>query len=385
MKKVIFYIWKSEFPWDVRVEKICKSLVESGYKVFIICRWNNEDLETEVYKGINIIRIGFKKNHKLFLPLPFNIFWKKEIEKLIINHKPDLLIVREIMLAKITGNIGKKYNINVIMDMAENYPAAMKEWKKYNNTFFKRLLLHNLKLADKTEKNSVRLMNSIITVCDEQNQRLNSQFNFPEENLMIIHNTPDFEKIENSKIKNDVIVFGHHGYLTAEKSIGVFVEGFLLACEKLKNIELRIIGDGDCLEDFQKVVNPSMYSDKIKFLGKYSIKELPDFLKQIDIGILPYQINDFNNYTLHNKIFDYFLFGKPVLLSDTNPFRRIIKETNAGLCKDLSTAEKVRDSILEIVEINLSEFQKNSRLAFENKYNWQIDKENLINFIEKYI
>lgn len=385
MSKKILYVWKSEYPWDVRVEKICNSLFDSGYNVFLACRWGGEPQQNEILNGVNIRRVGFGKKRIFFEPLPINPFWSNELEKLIEEIKPDLIICREIMLSEISGKLAKKYNIPVLMDMAENYPAAMKLWKKYNDSFIWKTLIHHFKVADSNEKRGVRLMDGIITVCNEQNERLQNQYNFNQNEMKAIHNTPTYKNEYLPLTSKNKIVFSHHGFLTGDKSIAIFLKGFLLACDELDIVEFRIIGDGDCFDEYNSLVNNSNHINKVKFLGKYNFEDLGKHLSDIDIGVLPYEINDFNNYTIHNKIFDYFAFSKPVLVSEALPLKRIISETESGFCYDLNTPEKVKEALISIAKLNLEEYSKKAYNAYKIKYNWSCDKQNLVEFIEKYI
>ena len=158
------------------LKKICESLVQFGYDVTILCKWNNEVNQKEVINGIKIIRAGYQKKSFLFAPVPYNIFWKNEIRNAIEDINPDLIINREFFLMTETSSIAKPKKIPIIMDMAENYPAAMREFKKYDKPLFK-LFFRNLKLPDKYEKYTLKLIDGLIVVCDEQKQRIINQYN----------------------------------------------------------------------------------------------------------------------------------------------------------------------------------------------------------------
>ena len=73
-RKKIIYVWKSPYPWDVRVEKICKSLSKE-YEVLILARWGNEAKKAEQIDGVTIRRVGFREKSFKSVPLSFNPFW----------------------------------------------------------------------------------------------------------------------------------------------------------------------------------------------------------------------------------------------------------------------------------------------------------------------
>lgn len=390
MNKKILYIWKDKYPWDVRVEKVCKALCNAGYEVFILARNKGETTQKEIIDGLNIIRVG-EKSSVLTLPVPKNPIWNAAIKRAVKELQPDLIIVREIMLAEATAKISKKNSISansipVIIDMAENYPACMRDWKKYNKNALSRFVVHSLKVPDIVEKQAVNLCDGIIVVCDEQIERLENQYKFPSSKISVVHNTPtlSYFKDANYFSSNPPKVFCHHGFLSAEKSITNLLLGFEVAAEN-KNIELLIAGYGECENDYKELVSKFRNKNKIHFLGAYDYQTLPQILGKSDIGVVPYQISDFNNYTIHNKVFDYFALGKPVLVSRANPLVRIVNETQAGLAMDFSNEKSAAVAIEEMLKADIESMSKNALKSAQNKYNWDVDAKTLCDFIASFV
>lgn len=367
----------------MRVEKFCKSLLENDFEVYILARWGDEKEEKVDLDGFRIIRVGFEKKYLLSTPIPFNPLWRKSIRKTIKEIQPDLIIVREIMLAEETAKAAHKFGIPVIMDMAENYPAALREWKKYNRNWFSRFLIHTLKIPDLVEKRAVRRMDGIITVCEEQNQRLEQQYNFPQGKVVIVHNTPPLTKFENVHARRfgNSFIIGHHGFHTSEKSIKNFLIAFVKTFAKNPDFTLVIAGDGDDIPEFMEIADKVK---NVKFLGKFAPDKLNQILSGFDIGILPYQINDFNNYTIHNKVFDYFALGIPVIVSEAMPLKRLIKETKAGISIDCESPQSISEFLKKLESQNWERLSDNARESFLNKYNWENDAKNLIDFCIKF-
>lgn len=382
MKKVLI-IWKDFYPWDVRIEKFCRTLSKS-YDITLLCRWGIGQELQENKDGYTIVRVNFFNKTFLTLPVNRNPFWTIALNKYVKSFQPDLIIVREMHIALNAGLIAKKFNIPIIMDMAENYPAAMRLFKKYNSNMLIRSLVHDVRLPDMIERASLNVMDGVITVCDEQILRLKS-LNFVGE-TQVIHNTPhslktnqDISKI----IGNNEITIGHHGWLSKDKDISKFIEIFTKACKINKNLKLKIAGVGECYEDYLKLVGES--NSSIEFLGKYDYDDLNNVLSTFSFGILPYEPNDFNNYTIHNKIFDYFNLGKPVIVSNANPLKRIIEESGAGLVYDFNDDSSLYKLLINLNFDNYKIMSDNAKSICINKYNWDIDSTYLTNFIERFI
>ncbi len=384
MSYKILYVWKSEYPWDVRTEKFALSLVENGFDVVILSRWKKGQKKEEFLDGYKIIRVGERKPRKLTLPVSPNPIWRKEIRRAIENEKPDLIIVREIMLAEAAAKLARKYRLPIVMDMAENYPAAMKEWKKYNSSLFSRFLVRELKLPEIVEKRSVPLMDGVIVVCDEQIERLAATYGYPRDKTTVVHNVPLKKLFENAKAKkpSSPLVFGHHGYATAEKSLVNFLKAFLEASKANQKIKFAIAGEGDSIPELKRI---AAGSPNVVFLGSYGKNDLPKILESFDVGVIPYQINDFNNYTVHNKLFDYFAAGLPVLVSRNRPLFRIIEETEAGIAVDCENPNEIAKKILEFESLDLEKMSAKARKAFLEKYNWELESKKLIKFVKQYL
>ena len=298
----ILYVWKGEYPWDVRIEKICNAFLNNGFDVTLLARWGRGQQESEDKDGIKIHRVGFNQSIIKSTPISQNPVWRSAINKAINDFQPGIVMPREIMLAEACAISAHKKDIPVVMDMAENYPAAMREWKKYNQKFPRRFVVHNLKIPDRFERRSVVLMDGIITVCEEQNCRLNSQYNYSYEKMQVVHNTPELNLFDNVRkgASESPIVFGHHGFMSAEKNLDIFIKGFKIAVRENDNIRLLLAGDGECYDDLVKLTNDLDLKEYVTFTGKYSYKDIKKNLSKIDVGVIPYKVNEFNNYTIHN-------------------------------------------------------------------------------------
>ena len=382
--KNILYIWKGEYPWDVRAERICKTLADAGFNVVLLARWNEGQLFEEDFDNYHIRRAGVNRSRFFTTPVFFNPYWKNSIQNAVNDYNIDLIISRDILLSESASDIAHKSQIPNIIDMAENYPAAMKGWKKYNDNLWRKLAVHYLNIPELVEKRAVSKADGIITVCEEQINRLKHQFNFPEVKCSVVMNTPDQNDLIANTVKKDYMTFGHHGFMSAEKGLETFLKGFVMAASVLPDIRLLLAGDGECFNIISQIADSSNLRDKITLTGRYDKSQIQKLLDQIDIGIIPYQVNDFNNTTLHNKLFDFFATGKPILSSEILPTQKILKETNAGKSYDLSSPDKVRDAIFDFVKLDLQNYSINSLNAFQ-EYNWTNDRIRLVNFIEKYV
>lgn len=384
--KKILYIWKGLFPWEVRVDKICMALIDNNIEVYLLCRGENGQPKEENIEGINIIRVGTNLPFNITVPVSPNPIWKKAIKNTIQKIKPDVVIAREIMLAEAVGKAAHDYDIPFLIDMAENYPAVMKGWRKYKERPLYRFMVFNLKLPEKFEKKSIGLADGIITVCKERNDVLIQDFNYPVEKIITVHNTQNPENYNDVRKGSDKPpkVIAYQGYINSERNLDNFIKGFNLASDKIPDIQLIISGTGEELNDLKNLASNMKSKNRIIFTGEYSHDQLNELLSTTDIGILPYRLDDHINQTISNKLFDYMSCGKAVIVSEAEPMKRIIDETGCGIYTDCTNPDSISKSILELVSNFDSNYSESGLKAAAEKYNWNVDKENLISFIMSY-
>jgi glycosyltransferase involved in cell wall biosynthesis len=375
--KTILYVVNAKVPEEIRAEKICSSLANMGHRVIIACKWSGEDLIRETKQGYLVCRIG--KDKRLATCFPGNPIWTNAINDLVHDFKPDIIICREMIPLLSCTQAAKSRNIPIILDMAEHYPAAMREWKKYSQNPLSRFFVHTLPLPELIESHAVKHADAIITVCEEQNQRLQSQYSYPKEALFIVHNTPE------KSIFNDVIprcnippiTFGHHGYFTLERNLENLVLGFDIAAKRFPDITLLLAGTGETLEDVSILVQTVSSRDRIHLTGPYKAKDLSDLYNRTDIGILPYAEQEFRQFTLPNKAFDYMACGKPIISSGLLPMKRLLDETGAGIYGPCSSPEDISLMIERMMEADIQTMSARGHQAFLSKYHWENEVEQL--------
>jgi glycosyltransferase involved in cell wall biosynthesis len=383
----ILYVLGVKLPDEVRAEKICRALVADGHQVTVLSRWFPPMLEREEMQGYTVVRLG--KNFKSWqsLPVSFNPIWMQAIEREVSNIQPDLIITREILLAGASHQIAQKNSIPSVIDMAENYPAAMRSWKKYQSQFLSRFVVSTIRLPDSLEKRAVAKADGIIVVCDEQAARLQFQYQYPIDQIAVVQNTPELGLFASSKQGCSVPprVFSHHGLFTLDRGLENLTKGFILAANDLPEIHLSLNGMGETFEDVKQIISTSSCQDRIELHGEYALGSIGELYAKADIGVLPYIPTEHINMTIANKLFDYLAFGKPVIVSEAIPMKRIIEETGAGICVDCSTPEKIAEAVKQIYGSNVAEMSENGQIFAKKKYNWAIDSERLCKFATKFI
>lgn len=383
----ILYVMGIRIPDEVRAEKVCRALLKDGHEVTVLSRWFKGAPEREVYQGVTILRVGKHLPFWRSNPLSINPFWQKEILSAARQTGAQILITREMLIAEASANVAHTLGIPALIDMAENYPGAMRGWKKYQSKFILRLLVNTLHVPDWIEKRAVQASDGIIIVCNEQIERLHRAYGTSPENMVLVQNTPELELFEHvtKTCVSPPRVFAHHGYFTLDRGLEALGRGFILAASELPDISLLLAGIGETYDDVRAIVDISAIRDRVEFSGEFKLTSRAELYSKVDVGVMPYAADENFNFTIPNKLFDYMACGKPVIVSEAVPMKRVVLETGAGIVADCSTPEKIAAAIRRMRHADVQKMSENGRKAAEKKYNWAVDSERLCKFVRKFI
>lgn len=390
MKRVLI-VWQAAYPWEVRIEKMARSFMAEGCEVALVCRrTKHSEKDHEVINGIQIHRIGSlsRIGRILSVPLPFNFFWISKIFKRIQSFKPDMVVARDIPVTEITlgafGKIGRGFKKPLLLlDMAEHYPAAMRGWKKYERGFG-RFFVHFLRLPDLIERRAVKRFNLISVVCDEQKDRLIRDYQVPQSKIVVLNNSPTAGSFKNARTGSSfpIRTIAHHGHMTPERGLILLIEAFSRVAIKYPDVNLVFAGSGEVAEDVKQLIETYGLQSRVQMTGRFQFSDLDRLYGECDAAVLPYPPNEFINHTLSNKIFDYMLCGKPLLISGVIPMKRLIQETGGGIVfepYDVNALEKGLNQLLSLTSDQLASMGKNAEKVVTEKYTWDVEFSNFAN------
>jgi len=387
MNKILMLL-QSDFPPDIRLEKEIKSLSIAGFSVHVVCNQYEKNLYLEYeYCTIDRIKAPFKSaslNKLLNFPIFFNPRFIFKIWKNVIKYKPHYIHAHDLPMAPLGLFFGKIFRLPVVSDMHENYPAALKAFQKKGILNF---IFKNYKAAELLEKFCVKRADRLITVIEENSQRLIG-LGVEQEKIRLVSNTVDLNTFAKKEVEDKIVkkyegrfILLYSGFVSPERGLETVVMGMKHLKEKLPGAKLLIIGDGISLPDLRNIVAVNHLDNMVEFINWPGHENLGSYLEIADVGISPQPNNEHWNNSIPHKLFEYMSQSKPVLVTDAIPLKRIILETKAGLFYRSGDPESFADKILEIAS-SKTEFGANGLKAVNEKYNWENDAKVLINMYE---
>jgi glycosyltransferase involved in cell wall biosynthesis len=277
----------------------------------------------------------------------------------------------------------------LIFDMRENYPDMI--WYSREN---KPLYLPFLVLFHKyTERWACRKADEVLAIVEESKDRL-VKLGLDRNKITAIMNAEIPENYSNKKVdvelkkklekkySKDIIIsyignFGHH------RGLDIAIEAMKIVVKEVPNVKFLVVGGGEGFNELKNKISPE---SNIILAGRQPHDSLPTYLSITDIGLIPHRSNPHVDTTVPNKIFQNMLMGKPQIVSDVKPLKRIVNETNCGLVFKAGDPSSLAQSIVKLAkdEKLRKSLGENGRKAALEKYNWNVESEKLTKLYKKF-
>lgn len=408
----IGFVHFGSYP-DIRLVKMTDTLAKAGFDVIVLARnikgvnepgaahpyahllgQRGEEWRSRLHIRRLLDDIPEKWRAPLTLPYHINPVWRKAIRDLVVRDGCQLLIVRDMPLVLAATAVGKRYGVPVIFDMAENYPAVMAVWRRWEGR--KRAVVNsfarNIALARLVERASIRAADRILVVVPEHVERV-ARLRGTEEGIEVVENTPVLEELDALCVRYEQqaewqpsaegleIVYG--GNVHFYRGIDTLIEAAALLKEyQGSDILWTIVGTGKVMDRLQRLAQERGVADKVCFLGWQA--DLMAFVYRAHVGYDGSHASEHTHNTMPNKLYDYMAFCKPVLVSDCRPMKRVVEAHQCGLVFRSQDAEDLAEKVLMLRDPELrAQMGANGRKAVEERYNWGVDGARLVEVVEQ--
>ena len=386
-------VWDAEYPWDVRVEKIARSLSEAGHTVHLVARNRDRRPTEEQLEECRVHRLaplppvlGAGVNAASMFPAFFNPRWVGLILRTARRARADLILCRDLPLAPTAHWVARRLGVPVILDMAENYPAMIRAiWR----TGFQKptdILVRNPSIVAAVERWCVRRMDHILVVVEESRDRL-VRMGVPPERITIVSNTPPLARAPEPAATSRNRAAGaplrvvYLGNIEPPRGLHTLVEAIAICRARGVNIHATLIGKGCARPQLERLAQELDVADAVEFRGW--VEDATAILPRFDVGAIPYIADESWDTTIPNKLFDYMAAGLAVLASDMAPVRRIVTETGCGEIARANDPASLAHALTRLADPERRRrCARAGRIAVEHRFHWDIDARRLLDAVE---
>lgn len=422
-KNVCMFVW-NHFTNDARVLRECTTLSEKGYKVDLICIHDPNDPGMKYVEkrndNFNVYRVrrypflftafqlclknkflgGIALVLWLFLAyfLPLIIIPLTFIAGIVLKTKLKKVVIRgSIIFRMILRGRLKKYDIyhsNDLNTLPQGYICSKWRLKRKPLIYDSHEVQtsrtgYDSSVYAKLEQFFIKKMDSMIVENHTRAKYNEVLYGFYPN---VVHNYPFKQNkvnVEDKKINlseilrlpKDEKILLYQGGIQAGRGLDKLIK----AVTMFDQGTLVLIGDGRIKPDLEKLVKDMNLQEKVRFLPKVPLADLPKYTANAYIGFQVLNNINYNHYSASsNKLFEYMMAGVPVVACNFPEIRRVVQGEETGICIDSHKPEEIARAVNKLLNNPAlrARYSENSIKA-SKLFNWDQEKELFINVYAK--
>ncbi len=382
--KSVCQVVQNVYDFDPRVRRKAEALVAAGYTVDVLALRPPDGKKSYVLNGVNVrtLSLGKKRGSLaryiyeyaafflwVFLRAPLQMM-RRRYSVIDVNSLPDFLVFAPI--------VARWMGAELLLDLHEiTAEFYMSKYGISESSWIVRLLKYQ-------EKISCEFADRVITI------------NQPIEDLLvgrgldrakstIIMNAVDEEGFADTSTPSPSGKFGmiYPGTLTRIYGLDLAIEAFALVHQQMPGAELWILGSGPEQEALAALAREKNLESKVKLVGRVPAKDIPKWLAQAQVGILPIRRDIFLDFAFPNKLPEFIVAGKTVLVSRLNAIRHYFSDDAVAYAAPNDPADLSRQMVRLYQDPRLR-----GRLAVKAReeyapIRWEVMKERYLGLVQQ--
>jgi glycosyltransferase involved in cell wall biosynthesis len=352
MKSVCIVV-QNDYRMDPRVRRKAEALVAAGYTVDVLALRASQPEKCYTLNGVNVstVSLGKKRGSLWRYTFEYGAFFlwafvrvplqmrKRRYAVIDVNTLPDFLIFAPV-IARLMG-------AELVLDMHEITPEfVMSKYGIAEGSWMVRLMKW-------IEKRSIDFADHVITINEPIQDLLIARGLDPSKSTVVMNAADEarFESESRASAPADLtpdsnrFVMMYHGTLTRTYGLDIAVEAFARAHEDMPGAELWILGSGPEESVLRRLIDELGLERKAKLLGSVPSHQVPGLLRTCDIGVLSMRRDALLDYASPNKLSEFIIMGKPVVISRLNAIRHYYSEQALAYFEPNDLAELVAQMV----------------------------------------
>jgi glycosyltransferase involved in cell wall biosynthesis len=296
---------------DGRVRRHAEALAQRGDHVDVISLDQPSTLD-----GVNIIGLGIPRyrgsSRSSYIGNYVRFFARATAlaAKMSIGCKYDLVIACTMPDAVVLCTVPLRLlGSKVILDVHDTMPEL------YRDKFGGRRGALGARLLMIEERLSAACAHRVLAVHDLHRERL-VESGIEARKINVVMNSPDSrifhrDGLQNARDGHFTIIC--HGTLTRRLGLDVAIKAVALLKDRISDLRLRIVGDGDYRSQAVELVNALRMGDRISFMDPVPIDDLPNLLDEASVGLVPNRQSSATHLMLPVKLLEFASLGIPAI------------------------------------------------------------------------
>lgn len=255
---------------------------------------------------------------------------RKKIMKCVEDQRPDLIYERLSYFHSSASAVARKYQIPYLLEIHTPISVIpVKSWKK----LAAKIYLKNAHLADE-----IIVVSSVLKKELQQNGISSKKIwvipNAASEDLVDKVNSDKVSEIKQRYALENHKIIGFVGSMAPYHGIDFFIEGARELLKRANGIRFILVGpfqDKNVKERIVSLVEKFNLENDVTLLGSVPHSEIPNYLKVMDICVLPSKNNWYGSPI---KLFEYAIMGRAIIASRFSPIVEVFKDNKNILLFD---------------------------------------------------
>jgi len=361
----------SYYPFDMLVRREARALFEAGFEVDVFCLRGADEVAEEIINDVHVYRLPLRRKkggigRYLFDYLAFFLLVALKLTTRHLRHPYALIQVNTmpdflVFVTMIPRLLGAK----VTLQMYEPVPEL---WAtKYNSA----TLISLLKFV---EQMSLRYAHRAFAVTQQLKEIYVSRGAEPDK-ITVILNVPDHRLFGMPPTASSPPDNGFrlicHGAIEERYGHDTMLQAVSMVKQGIPGLQLRVLGIGSYLDQFLAQVQVLGLQEQVQYLGYVPLPQLVAELHYADVGIVAQKSSPYSNLVHTGKMYDYLIFGKPVIASRLRATQAYFDEDSIRFFEP-GNAEDLAEAILDLYQHpdKRQRLARNAHLLYE-RYKWE--------------
>ena len=378
-----------KFPPDIRVDKESYALALGGHESYVLCTQVKGQPAEETVGSVTAVRhqvypdnVWSRRLDSLtFLLTLDSPSWRRATESLVRERGCGAIHVHDLPYIRSAIKAGRTTGVPVVLDLHENYPAALRLWKRrWIDRFF-----FPASRAERLEKWAVHTADRMVVVVDEARERLIGLGADPAR-IVVFGNAEPLALAGDGPLPlvEGELHMVYVGGVAQHRGLHVALAAMPTILATRPDARLTIVGAGNTLTQLKAQAKALGLGDSVEFTGWLSKDEAMSYVEQATIALVPHDRSPHTDATVPHKLFQYMALARPVLVSDCAPLARIVRETNCGDVFGSGDAADLAEKALGLADYHRAlACGLSGREAVLAKYNLEMESEVLVSLYDE--